>query len=169
MENECNKITMKVEGLNRTTDLVAKLSLCCLFFFISCKSEEKKKEDLALKIAQESCEKMSKLSSDIVGGIVSGIFNSLTGSSNGIETGSLGKIPDNWCNCYCYIVTKELYEKFTNEELEEIYEDKNMQLILLGKILSLRKEELQSCIVETTNEKINNYTDFAKKLDEKFK
>jgi len=112
---------------------------------------------------------MSKLSSGIFGGIVSGIFNSLTNSTNGIETGSFGKIPDNWCSCYCYIVTKELYGKFNNEELEEIYNDKNMQLILLGKILSLRKEELQSCIVETTNEKINNYNDFAKKIDEKFK
>jgi len=66
-------------------------------------------------------------------------------------------------------VTKELEGKFTDEELKMIYKDKNMQLMLLRKILILRKNELQNCIIETTNEKLQNYADFAKKLDEKFK
>lgn len=138
-----------------------------IIFLFACKSEEKKKEDLSIKIAQETCEKMSKLSSSIIGGLLSGIFNSITGSNDGLETGNLGKIPDNWCNCYCEIVSKELKEKFSSNELEQIEKDKTLQIILIEKILENKKEELQTCIAQSTNTKLNSYQEFKNKLDEK--
>lgn len=140
--------------------------LFCLLLF-SCQSEEKKKEDLSLKIAQESCEKISKVSSNILGGLVSGILNSIAGSSYGIEPGSLGKIPDNWCSCYCNVVSNVLRDKYSSKELEEIYNDKNLQYLLIVKIVELKKNELQTCIVESTNQKLNEYNELKTKLDGK--
>lgn len=141
-----------------------------LFLIQGCKSEKQKQEEIAQKIAEESCQQISEISSGIVGGIISGITGSLTdGQIDNVNSGSLGKLPDHWCDCYTYFVTKDLSENFSEKELMEIQNDNIKKLMVLERILETRKEEMSQCIMQSIAEKANDYDSFAKELDKKFK
>ena len=105
----------------------------------------------------------------MVGGLVDALFSQATnGNISDINTGTLGKIPEYWCDCYTYFVVKDLTEKFSYKEVLEIKNDKTKQIMVLQKIVEVHQEDLKLCIAESTNKIFENYDDFAKDLHKKY-
>lgn len=149
-------------------------SLIVLFAWLSilsCSQDRRGvKENFARRIAKENCQEISQLSKSVVGGILSGLSSYLSeGRIQNIETGSLGQLPENWCDCYTYFVALDLSDKFTEKELMEINRDNVKKVMVLTKIVELRQDDMKRCIEETTNEIAKDYGRFAKELEEKFK
>lgn len=154
----------------------SKYSSLLIFIFIvsSCTSSRKEREKqiqlkIADQIASESCNDISSISTGVTGVLINTIFNEITdGNGANINTGTLGSIPKNWCNCYSYFVVTDLTEKFTYKELLEIKKDKIKRMMVLKKIVELHQEDLKQCIRDSTLNSLKGYDDFAKQLDKKF-
>ena len=150
----------------KLTYRISAVSLISLFTLTNCGGNQKsKKENFARRIAKESCQDVSHFSN----GVVSGIFNQLSGNNQGLNTGTLGELPSNWCDCYTYFVSKDLSEKYSEKELMEINRDKAKKIMAIEKILEVRGEEMKDCLLNSTLKNVRNYTEFAKQLDEKYK
>ena len=150
----------------KLTYRISAVSLISLFTLTNCGGNQKsKKENFARRIAKESCQDVSHFSN----GVVSGIFNQLSGNNQGLNTGTLGELPSNWCDCYTYFVSKDLSEKYSEKELMEINRDKAKKIMAIEKILEVRGEEMKDCLMNSTLKNVRNYTEFAKQLDEKYK
>lgn len=149
--------------------LTASLLILIIFFEACGPSDEQKRVTLSKRIGHETCDDISIISSNIVGSFISELFNQGgEGNITNINTGDLGRIPEYWCDCYTYFVVSDLSEKFTYKELVEIKKDKAKQMMVLEKIVEVHQEDLEMCIVASTNKKFKNYDDFAKELDIRF-
>lgn len=136
--------------------------------FFACSSSVNPEKKIAIEIANESCSYISEISSSFIVGAVSGALNELGGENSSASNGeNVNMIPDYWCECYTYYISKDLMEKFTIAELREIKDDNIKKIMVLSKLLLAHKEEIKSCIEITTDEKIKNYADFERKLNHK--
>mgnify|MGYP003575181620 CR=1 FL=1 len=142
-----------------------------LALFLRCQnSPYTQSQILSYQIATESCEEVSQITSGLVGGVLSGLANMAPGGLvSGLNTGSLGAVPEYWCDCFTYYAVLDLSENFTESELTEIREDKIKKFMVLQKLLENREEEIQSCIESGTQEIAEDYIQFARELDKKFK
>lgn len=153
--------------------ILMRYSNCFLFvllFVASCgPSQEQKKKAIATRIGRETCNDISNLSIGLVGGLVNSLVKELSnGNISDINTGTLGQMPESWCNCYTYYVVKDLTEKFTYKELVEIKRDKAKQMMVLQKIVEVHGEDLKQCIADSTGAIFKSYTDFENDLQKKF-
>lgn len=146
------------------------ITVLILFVLTGCgPTEEQKKETLAKRIAHETCDDISSITTGVVGSLIDALFNQITeGNISDINTRSLGKVPEYWCDCYTYFVVKDLTEKFTFKEIQSIKKDKTKQILVLEKILEFHQADLKQCISESTNKIFKDYSAFEKELDKKY-
>lgn len=136
----------------------------------SCTPSVNSKKKIAIEITQESCKTISEISSGIYSEIVNSSVNQLLNiNSSNINTGNVGGVPDSWCECYTYYVSKDLIENFTLNELRAIKRDKIKKIMVLSKLSQAHQDEIKNCIELVTAEKIKNYADFERKLNRKLK
>lgn len=154
---------------------MSKYSLEVLFVWIisislmfSCISETEKKERVVRNISNELCNNLSEnLSKEFAE------KDSYNESFNALVITLLAPFNitvKDFCVCFTKIISQELLNRFSYEELIEIEKDNIKQLMIVAKLIENNTVQttLENCLNETIDKANNKYNDFNNKLNDKF-
>lgn len=137
--------------------LLLLITSLALTIMLSCTTSVNPKKKISVEIANESCSLISEITSSL-------IVESLGGTVD--DSVDIDFVSGYWCECYTYYISNDLMEKFTISELRELRKDNIKKIMALTKIFKEHKEEIKNCIELTANEKIKNYIEFERKLNQ---
>jgi len=145
------------------------LGLITFSLLLSCTSESEKKRHLVKYISNSMCDNISDKLSNGIDQIGTG---DETMDAIAISIIQALDVPlEEFCHCFTEIMNKELIDKFTYSELQELRKDKIKQLMVAAKILEQKniQSEIENCVRGSLNKTGRKYEDYQKTLDDKFK
>ncbi|MFZ1513903.1 MAG: hypothetical protein WAT21_00795 [Saprospiraceae bacterium] len=157
----------KAININKNIEIIIILAMLSTS---NCTNSLNPKDYVADEIASKSCIYIQEIASAYFFETIKNSLN-LTSSENsehGVQE-SVSILPEYCCECYTHYISKELSKNFTLSELKELSEDKIKLIIAITKIFNKSKNSIATCIEAITQKKYQDYMEFERTLDEKFK